>query len=170
MKKPSIQVKAVKSVVQEEQQDSNVVLVSFSDNKQLGSDHKRYEELDNFDLIDSKEIIICLNRAELYKRGNKEITSKSIMLEIRRLLLRCFKDEKCNEKNISSAPSILDIVRQCVEYIVENRVDNDGYYECIINHSLSSILDIEDASMISNEAKKLFTFVEYFIDSFTDRI
>lgn len=154
----------------------NTENTSSRPNRIFDPDDEKYDALEDFcDPIDSKNIVDCLTIVALSNTdNNNEIISGSIMLEIRRLIVRAIRSTFGHDKDSIDNEILfgrtMRSIECCVDYIVTNKSDNNNFYRSIILFSIASLFDLYEIGTESKEADKLAAFINYFVDSFTKTV
>lgn len=134
---------------------------------------KNYDILSNdeSDSINSANIVNCTSSIRISTQTDMSIVSGSIMLELKRLLLRCVDDDKKNMFNIFGHEILnnnaIFTTDHCVSYIIMSRNDFDNLYSSIINYNIDALLDLFKIDINKKEVIKLKLFIDYFIETFT---
>ena len=121
--------------------------------------------IDPSDLINSKELI-----DKLVDFNDNDIVGESIMGEITRLYVRCFKDKGVSMiswRSDTPTGMAMKIIDKCVSKILKNRTFTNEDTKYLIRYKIIYLLDVNEINKESKEALRLIGFIEYFIDKFT---
>lgn len=114
------------------------------------------DEIDSRELID--RIVSCDNIA---------IVTESIMSEISRLFVKCYKAKVDIYQLELPTSTSMKTIEECVSIMIKNRTSTSNDILYLIRYKIIFILDLNSIDKKSKEALKVIDFVEYLIDKFT---
>lgn len=139
------------------------------ENKSDDDKQKPVSMSSNEDPIDSMALI---NNIKLIDTGIKDfndIATGSIMLEIKRLIIRCLKADNYTitdvwNNDIVANPAIYTI-EYCVSNIITDRKDDRNFFSNMIRYNIDALFDLYRIRQIK-ERDRVYEFIDYFIEAF----